>query len=336
MKTFFILSICVICSLNQAISQSWSGTTPGNIYYNSGNVGIQNTNPLSPLMIGGPIGTNVETNGITLSHLHNVIEFINSDYSLGYGAKIYGKDEGTGRTSLRVAVRGNSNTWQDALYIGASDEGGANNGLVGVGTTTPEAGLHVKKIHTLGDGSQIAARFGDSFNHWTYFGPDNSGRIRGGSEGYLWIESNPNGGSDKRLYLNAASPGDVTIAVGGGNVLIGKVTQANTAYKLDIAGSVRANEIVVNTTGADYVFEEGYHLRSLNEVEDYIQEHGHLPGIPSALEMQEKGMAVGELNKKLLEKVEEMTLYQIELMKIIKEQNERLSNLEKRRNEENN
>ncbi len=98
-----------------------------------------------------------------------------------------------------------------------------------------------------------------------------------------------------------------------GNVLIGKTSQANPAYRLDIAGSVRANEIVVNTTGADYVFKEDYKRKSLREVESFIQENGHLPGIPSAEEMQESGMAVGELNTKLLEKIEELTLYVIEL-----------------------
>ncbi|MEO0556475.1 MAG: hypothetical protein AAF149_25055, partial [Bacteroidota bacterium] len=96
-----------------------------------------------------------------------------------------------------------------------------------------------------------------------------------------------------------------------GNVLIGKTSQSNTSYKLDVAGKVRANEIVVNTNGADYVFGEDYKLKSLDEVETFINENNHLPGIPSAAEMQGQGMSVGELNTKLLEKIEELTLYLI-------------------------
>ena len=112
-----------------------------------------------------------------------------------------------------------------------------------------------------------------------------------------------------------------------GNILIGKTSQSNANYKLDVAGPVRANEIVVNTTGADYVFDEDYKLKTLSEVETYIQENGHLPDIPSAEEMQTNGMAVGELNTKLLEKIEELTLYVIELKKKTEEQDHLIKSL---------
>ncbi|TRX51636.1 hypothetical protein FNH22_24045 [Fulvivirga sp. M361] len=203
------------------------------------------------------------------------------------------------------------------------------NDLIGVGLNTPKAGIHVTKTYAIGDGSKVAARFGDAHFHWTYFGDGHSGRIRGSGEGYLWIESNANGGGDKMLYLNASSPGHVNIAAGGGNVLIGKITQSNSTYKLDVAGSVRANEIVVNTTGADYVFEDNYELKSLDEVEDFIEQNGHLPGIPSAPEMQEEGMAVGELNTKLSEKVEELTLFIIKQNNRLKHQEQELTKLKR-------
>ena len=104
-----------------------------------------------------------------------------------------------------------------------------------------------------------------------------------------------------------------------GNVLIGKTSQSNTSYKLDVAGKVRADEIVVNTTGADYVFEEDYKLKSLDEVETFINQNKHLSGIPSAAEMQAQGMSVGELNTKLLEKIEELTLHTINQQKEIEQ-----------------
>jgi len=66
---------------------------------------------------------------------------------------------------------------------------------------------------------------------------------------------------------------------------------------------------------ADYVFDENYNLRSLSDVESYVKENKHLPGVPSAAEMAEKGMSVSQMSNLLLEKVEELTLHMIELQK---------------------
>ena len=100
-----------------------------------------------------------------------------------------------------------------------------------------------------------------------------------------------------------------------GNVGIG--TQ-NPNYKLDVAGTIRANEIIVNTTGADFVFAEDYQLRPLSEVKAFIKENKHLPEIKSAQEMQENGIGVNEFQTQLLQKIEELTLYIIQQEEIIK------------------
>ena len=97
----------------------------------------------------------------------------------------------------------------------------------------------------------------------------------------------------------------------GGGLAIGKTTPSS-GYKLDVNGKIRANEVVVNTTGADFVFNEEYELKSLNEVERFIKSNQHLPEIPNAQEMQQKGMGLSEINTKLLQKIEELTLYLIE------------------------
>jgi hypothetical protein len=102
-----------------------------------------------------------------------------------------------------------------------------------------------------------------------------------------------------------------------GNVLIGSSSQINSAYKLDVYGSARANEIVVNTSGADFVFDKKYALPKLSDVKAYIDKNQHLPEIPSAKEMQTNGISVGEINTKLLQKVEELTLYAIKQQKRI-------------------
>ena len=105
----------------------------------------------------------------------------------------------------------------------------------------------------------------------------------------------------------------------GGNLLIGKTTQSNTAYKVDVNGKVRANEIVVNTTGADFVFDKDYRLRPIAELEEFVKQNKHLPEIPTAKTMQQEGVGVSELQIRLLQKVEELTLYIIHQQKEIDE-----------------
>lgn len=116
-----------------------------------------------------------------------------------------------------------------------------------------------------------------------------------------------------------------------GNVLIGKNTQTNTSYILDVNGNVRANKLIVNTTGADFVFKFGYQLPSLITVEQFIKTHHHLPGIASAQQMQKEGVDIGDNQTKLLQKIEELTLYIIEQQKQIKalqEENKKITDLQ--------
>jgi len=109
---------------------------------------------------------------------------------------------------------------------------------------------------------------------------------------------------------------DVAIVKDGGNVGIGTV---NPGYKLDVIGTVRAREIRVNLGGADFVFEDGYKLMPLNELEKFVKQNKHLPEIAPAKEMQEKGSDLGSLAVQLLQKIEELTLHAIEQNKEVKE-----------------
>lgn len=87
-------------------------------------------------------------------------------------------------------------------------------------------------------------------------------------------------------------------------------------YKLAVEGIVGARRVkVTQNTWADYVFQPGYKLPSLNEVENYIKAHQHLPEIPCATEVEKEGLDLGDINKKLLQKIEELTLYQIQQQK---------------------
>lgn len=101
-------------------------------------------------------------------------------------------------------------------------------------------------------------------------------------------------------------------------------------FQINNDGIVRAREIKVNLDSAwpDYVFQPNYSLQPLTDVHRYIQENGHLPNVPSAQEIEEEGVSLGEMNRILVEKVEELTLYLIEQQKLIEAQNLRLNELE--------
>lgn len=114
-----------------------------------------------------------------------------------------------------------------------------------------------------------------------------------------------------------------------GNVLIGNVTgTGKDSYLLNVAGDVRANKLTVNTTGADFVFEQNYKLMPLPEVENFIRQNRHLPGIAPAVDMQKNGIEIGEQQARLLQKLEEVTLYMIELKKENAALSRRLEKLE--------
>jgi hypothetical protein len=116
---------------------------------------------------------------------------------------------------------------------------------------------------------------------------------------------------------------------GNGNILIGRTSQVNTGYILDVNGNARINEIVINSTGADYVFDPDYHLSPLPEVEKYIHAHHHLPDISSAGEMQEQGIDVAANQTALLKKIEELTLYLIEEKKQQQAQSRQIKRLQR-------
>jgi hypothetical protein len=128
------------------------------------------------------------------------------------------------------------------------------------------------------------------------------------------------------------SNGNLRIKGGGdhyiisGNLGLGTTTPQN---KLDVNGTIRAKEIKVETGWADFVFNPLYQLKSLTEVEKYIKEYGHLQDIPSAAEVEQNGVNVGEMQTKLLQKVEELTLYVIELKKTIEDQQKQINEFKK-------
>ncbi|WP_126245600.1 hypothetical protein [Chitinophaga rhizosphaerae] len=148
--------------------------------------------------------------------------------------------------------------------------------------------------------------------------------LQSASNSRFWIQE---GGSILRIGgIGSAAPAMGAINVtNGGLVGIGTLVPQS---ELSVNGTITSKKVkVLNTGWADYVFLPDYQLPTLREVERHIREKGHLKDIPSEKEVEKEGVDLGEMNKKLLAKVEELTLYLIE-------QNKKLEALEKWKSEQ--
>ena len=130
------------------------------------------------------------------------------------------------------------------------------------------------------------------------------------------------------LVFNAKDQSNQLFIASNGNIGVGT---DNPMSKLAIEGQVRSTEVKVlsDIAAPDYVFKSDYNLRSLDEVEAYINENSHLPEIPSAAEFAENGIDLGKMSFDLLKKVEELTLYMIDLKNENGELKARVKELEK-------
>lgn len=162
-------------------------------------------------------------------------------------------------------------------------------------------------------------------------------------QGWTVVDEALNGAKTVEIPYQNRFKGNVYLSGGGvwneaGNVGIGT---ENPDAKLAVNGIIHSKEVKIdlNVPAPDYVFSNDYRLRSLKEVETYINQNSHLPEVPSAKEFEKSGVHLAEMNMTLLKKVEELTLYAIEhekkteqLLNIIENQDERLKILEKKQN----
>lgn len=105
-----------------------------------------------------------------------------------------------------------------------------------------------------------------------------------------------------------------------GNITVGTSRTFSTDFLMSVDGNMRARSIRVNSDyWADYVFDSTYNLMPLAQLEEYVTTEGHLPDVPTEAEVCEDGIDLATMNAQLLKKVEELTLYMIEMNKRIKE-----------------
>ena len=189
-------------------------------------------------------------------------------------------------------------------------------GNIGIGTTSPQAKLEVQA----------------PWSDWMFL---NQQRDTEGGGGFHI--HNPWGNSDQpqgdpsrnRLEIGYRTAdgrdlwGQFVLHGPTGNVGIGTVTPQ---AKLDVNGDIKVKDWTLSVP--DYVFEQNYKLRNLDELRDYIASHKHLPEMPSAQTIGEEGVNLGEFCMSLLKKVEELSLYVLQQDEIIQGQNKRLSRLE--------
>ncbi len=203
------------------------------------------------------------------------------------------------------------------------------NGNVGIGTPSPNQKLEVNgsilensENSSMGIDALSNARLGfiKKFGYFPVIASDNGNPIIFSQSDQVGVNTNVSGAIlTERMRID-----------GSGNLGIG--TPSPDA-KLAVKGQIHAQEVKVDLNGSvapDYVFNKDYRLTSLDSIKNYIDQNKHLPEVPSAAAMEKNGIQLGEMNMLLLKKIEELTLYVIELRNGNEIQKRQIENLNAR------
>ncbi len=313
---------------NNKISSQWV-TTGSDIYYNTGNVGIGTTAPSSFYKLDVNGKQRIKGSSVSWSDPVLYIEDNSSVVNTHVGITTFSPNMpvgqyhnglmfGVGHSSYNEGIMsfGYNGLNSSSNYISFSLFGvldiltmaGTGNVGIGTGTNPATAKLHVAGNLKVVDGTQGAGKVltsdASGLASWQ---PASTG---GSSQ---WTTS----GSD--IYYNT------------GKIGIGTTNINDANYKLFVEGAIRTRKIKVDQLAwPDYVFEPNYNLPSLQEVDLFIKKNNHLPDVPSAKEIEKEGLDLGDNQAILLKKIEELTLYIIELNKKSEEQNQKIVQLEKK------
>jgi hypothetical protein len=327
-----------------------------NTFPSSGNVGIGTTSPGIALEVNGNIAAGTYDNSrvqITGGGGPNSIsEYYSAEgnprWQIGRDLISSGQAGigfGIGGAMSYVGTNSSGNTLQ--FYTNGLNQRMTINsaGSVGIGTTSPGALLDVNGSGSYEGGLTVGNTSSIGINNGLILGTAAKGTSPSGGQGAIQICSNDGSnqlqgimslitdptGSNRRLVIEAIEQGvafrNVILAQDGGNVGIGTT---DPTYPLSVNGTVEAKEVIVQTGWSDYVFDPHYHLAPLSEVERAIKDQNHLPGMPSAKEVAEHGVKMGEMEAKLLAKIEELTLHQIDQEKHIERLDDEINELRRK------
>lgn len=296
------------------------GTRRLTVLPSSGNVGIGIQNPTAQLHVKGANSTPMQIESATSS---NTMEYLTANVKKGY-TMVNGTDMEFG------TIDGNSAKLHLVTY-GARQLTVQPNGKVGIGTQAPAATLHVKSANSTTNMLRLESGAASNLISF-YTKPTPSGPViikaDMGVNLHDWDIRMASDNLSGSINLATANPTDPMTATGNinlvtrganrltvfanGNVGIGT---ASDDFKLSVNGTIRSKEVRVESGWADYVFDEGYRLRPLAEVEQFIQANKHLPDVTPAADIQKDGLQVAKQMTEMMQKVEELTLYVIQLDK---------------------
>ncbi|GAA3647331.1 hypothetical protein [Flavivirga jejuensis] len=257
----------------------------------------------------GITGTSYPTNGTTYYGL-------NSDTTDSYSTH-FGSDSGQYSNGEFNVFLGSS----AGYYVS-----GTNNVYSG-----SEAGFHGYGSYNVYSGSDSG--YGADGSNNTYLGSRSGVGSSGSYNVFLGNQAGSTSTESNRLYID--NSGTTTPLIYGkfDTDQVGiNTTNIPVGYTFAVLGKIITEEVKVKLYASwpDYIFNKDYNLPSLKEVENHIKENGHLQNIPSAKEVAENGILLGDMNAKLLQKIEELTLYTIQQQKELEEQKEKNSSLEDR------
>ncbi|WP_025742873.1 tail fiber protein [Aquimarina pacifica] len=232
------------------------------------------------------------------------------------------------RTTPNALIIEKTSDNSDLFSIDYDTEYGYFNGRVGIGSTEPESMLQIGNSATVNNSNYIT--FGKRLStvevnlpfmgHDSFVDRNDLGLGTRSTSGRINFYTGNSSSSFDKNQIRMTIKAD-------GNVGIGT---SSPDMKLTVKGKIHAEEVKIdlNVPAPDYVFDNNYNLRSLEEVEGFIINNSHLPEIPSAKEFEQNGVMLAEMNMNLLKKVEELTLYTIQQQKDIKKlqkENEQLN-----------
>ena len=292
--------------------------------YNAGVLGIK---PALGANGAGVIGWNLDGNTANYGGLFisDGVPSTGTNYGV-FGRAMHAPTNYAGKFEGRVDIQGHPSATEAADYTGTVLKSTVNHTISTDtraidGVSTPSDGYG---IGVYGTGGYMGLR-----------GYANSGAYSGTGYG---VYATASGSAGTRIGVYGSATGGTTnwaaYFVGDGyissDLRIGTTTQA-TGYSLSIDGKIACTEVLVAALAdwPDYVFTDNYDLMTIDELEQSILQNKHLPGIPSAAEIRENGILLGDMQNKIVEKLEELTLYTIEQNKLIKGLQQELENLKK-------